>query len=128
VAARAAGTRPRRTGGALPAAYPGWPDEEVEPWAAAKAQVDLGLFGLSQHWRFRPLPEVLARVTVPTLLLTGEPDRGSVVSPADAVVLRDAAPAGRLLHVPGAGHSIRREQSAAYLVAVRGLLAEVQGG
>jgi pimeloyl-ACP methyl ester carboxylesterase len=107
------------------AEHPGWADDELDPWAESKAQVDVRLFALPQDWRFGAWPELLPKVRCPVLLITGEQARGAVIG------TEDAALAGRLLGARGtvvqlaAGHSIRREQRAAYVELVAGFVSSV---
>jgi N-formylmaleamate deformylase len=70
-------------------------------------------------------PATLGRIACPALLITADPERGAIVSEADATALRGLVPQLRVAHVPGAGNSIRREQWDRYLEVVRGFLAEV---
>lgn len=100
---------------------PQWPLDELDAWASSKARVDLRLFAAEQAWLRRSWREVARDVQAPTLLLTGEPERGAAVDPASADVL--SASGWTVRRVPGAGHSVRRDDRAAYLAAVREFLA-----
>jgi N-formylmaleamate deformylase len=61
----------------------------------------------------------------PVLLVTADVERGAIVSPEVAEEATRLNPNIRVVHVPGAGHNIRREQYAAFQSAVQGFLAEV---
>ena len=54
-------------------------------------------------------PAVVRRITCPVLLITGDSDKGAIVSPEQAEALRSLVPQVRIAHVLGAGHSVRRE-------------------
>jgi lipase len=64
----------------------------------------------------------LPRITCPTLLITADTERGAIVSAESAARLTALVPQTKVVHIPGAGHNIRREQQAAFLSAVRGFL------
>jgi pimeloyl-ACP methyl ester carboxylesterase len=112
------------------AELPTWGETELGPWADAKLRVSCDVWerfnsnpAASLDW-----PATLGRIACPALLITSDPERGAIVTEADAVALRGLVPQLRVAHVPGAGHSIRREQRDRYLEVVRGFLAEVAGG
>ena len=104
---------------------PEWPAEERAYWIEAKAQFDLDAFP------DQPVPdmggwrETVRGLRCPTLLVTADVERGAIVSPDVAEEASRMNPNVRVVHVPGAGHNIRREQYAAFQSAVRGFLAEV---
>lgn len=108
------------------AEHPGWPDDIWVTWARAKLETSLKAF----DWFDLPPTDfraVVARLGVPTLLITGEPALGAVVPPALAEELAALNPLLRVAHVPGAGHSIRYEQPERYTAVVRAFLAEQLG-
>lgn len=103
--------------------HPGWPEDIFPTWARAKLETNLKAF----DWFDLPptnFRAVIARIGVPTLLLTGEPALGAVVPAAVAEDLAVLNPLLRIAHVPGAGHSIRYEQPERYTAVVRAFLAE----
>jgi pimeloyl-ACP methyl ester carboxylesterase len=61
---------------------------------------------------------ILAGVQIPTLLLYGNMELGSMVAPADAEQFAQTMPRGRAIQLPGAGHSLHRDASDAFLEAV----------
>jgi N-formylmaleamate deformylase len=106
---------------------PGWSEAELGPWADAKQRVSCDVWerftgspAASLDW-----PATLDRIACPTLLITADPERGAIVTEADGEALHGLVPQLRTAHIPGAGHSIRREQFARYLEVVRGFLADV---
>jgi N-formylmaleamate deformylase len=102
---------------------PHWSAAELEPWADAKLQLSLNVLN-------RPLattldwPATVQQITCPALLITADPARGAIVSAEDAAALQALVPQLRIAHILEAGHSIRRDQFARYMDAVRAFLAE----
>jgi N-formylmaleamate deformylase len=102
---------------------PLWAEEEFEPWLDSKMAVDsesLPLLSQVLNWR-----QALSRITAPTLLLTGDPERGAIMTPEIAEEVKELQPLVQMVRIRGAGHSIRREQFEPYLEAVRRFLAGV---
>jgi len=104
------------------AQHPDWHALELGPWAESKRQLDLRFLDSPLAW-WRPWREVARKIACPTLLITGDIDRGAIVTPEIAAEALTLLAQGELCHLPGAGHSIRRERYAAYLAAVRDFLA-----
>jgi pimeloyl-ACP methyl ester carboxylesterase len=99
---------------------PSWPDEEFRPWAESKIRMSfnvLSRFGIRMDW-----PPILQSITCPVLLITSDPARGGLVNAEQAQAFRALVPHAHVAHIAGAGHSIRRDQPAAYLAAVRDAL------
>jgi len=104
---------------------PSWSDEEWQPWAGAKQHVSEQFLNalssgsvIPQDWR-----EQFARVRVPLLLITSDPDRGGIVTPEAAAEAQRILPDLKLVRLEGAGHNIRREQFDGFVEAVRAFLA-----
>jgi lipase len=101
--------------------HPTWPADERDPWARAKAAVDLALFDAEQHWLRRTWAPVARDVRCPTLLLVGESSRDTACATDVARTL--AGYRGWQVHeVPGAGHNVRREQRGRTVELVRQVL------
>lgn len=111
---------------------PGWHEMEFAPWAEAKllCRVEtLALMtGLGPAWQ-----EIAAQIQCPTLLLTGDPEAqaaaglGAIVTPATAQEALGLLRKGRVAHIAGAGHNIRREAFEGYMAAVLPFLREQAG-
>ena len=108
------------------AEQPGWSEAELEPWAEAKQRFNLNVLSVfdqnnaaSVDW-----PVVLRRITCPALLITGDPERGAIVTDESAMALKSLVPHLQIAHVPEAGHNIRRDQFARYMDVIRAFLAE----
>ena len=103
---------------------PGWSEAELGPWADSKLRLSPNVINRSGaaevDWQ-----ALLRRITCPALLITADPAQGAIVSEESATALRELVPQLRVAHVPGAGHSIRRDQFARYIEIVRAFLAEV---
>ncbi len=104
---------------------PTWPEAELGPWADSKLRLSFHVLN-----RVGPpvqsQPESIRRITCPTLLITADPARGSIVTPEAAQALQGLLPLVQVAHIDRAGHNIRREQFARYIEVVKGFLAKVQ--
>ncbi len=106
---------------------PNWDESEFGPWADAKLQVS-PKFGMGRS--MRPAEQtawrdLIPKITCPTLLVTGDPEKGAIVTPEAAEEAARLNPRLRVVRLRGAGHNIRREQFDGYVRAVRDFLAEV---
>ncbi|HRF48527.1 MAG TPA: alpha/beta hydrolase [Anaerolineales bacterium] len=103
---------------------PAWSDEELGPWADAKLRVSPHVARIFKDRFVERLgwPEALRTITCPALLISADPERGAIVTAEGAASLQAYMPQLQLVHIPGAGHNVRREQFAAYVQAVRGFL------
>ncbi len=97
--------------------HPGWADEDVVPWVAAQQDFGrnmqsgrLGKVDLFVDWR-----AVFPGVKCPALLII--PSNG-VLSLKKAEELKPLFGDARVEHIPGAGHSVRREQYEKFMAAV----------
>lgn len=105
---------------------PGWSEADREPWVEAKLQFSPQIADVlrpetpaSVDW-----PAVLGHIRCPALLITAEVARGAATSPEAAAALQTHLPQLQIAPIAGAGHSIRRDQPAAYLMAVRAFLSK----
>jgi pimeloyl-ACP methyl ester carboxylesterase len=103
---------------------PNWREEEFEPWIESKYAVSPNVInfvgGARMTWQ-----GVADKIRCPALVITGDTHLGAIVSPEVAVQVKAANPCIEVVHIPGAGHNIRREQLDAYLQAVKEFLARV---
>lgn len=100
---------------------PNWPDAELGPWATSKQQISANLLKACFE-RGEPWQEILPRITVPVLVLVPDVALGGMTSPEGARLAGELLKQGEIVAIPGAGHNVRREQYAAYMVAVRAFL------
>ncbi len=102
---------------------PDWHEDEFPAWLLGKRQVDpAAMPSFATPWQ-----DALARISVPTLLICGEPGLGSLVSAAAAAEAAALNPLIRTVRVERAGHNIRRENLSGYLAAVRKFLSDGDG-
>ena len=107
-------------------AAPNWPEEDLAPWVDSKTRLSLSFF----HQDVPPevdWPPLVRRIPCPVLLLTADPEKGAIVTDAQAAGLRAMVPHLSIAHIAGAGHSIHRDQSGRFLEAVRAFLDELLG-
>jgi N-formylmaleamate deformylase len=105
--------------------HPAWAEDELPAWADAKLQVSDAFLG-SMRGAFNepPLGASAARVTCPVLLITADPELGAIVTPETAEEVRRANPDRvTVARLQGAGHNVRREQSAAFMATLGAFLA-----
>lgn len=101
---------------------PAWSEAEIGPWADSKLRARPDLSFILEPPR-RGWQEILARVTCPALLITADPERGAIVTAEQSAEAARLAPSLNVVHLPGAGHNIRRERFDGYVPAVRAFLA-----
>lgn len=98
------------TAESLRADKPHWDERDIAAKVAAVRAVDPGAvertFASQPHWDLRA---VARRVTVPTLVLGGDPAVYTMLEPADGYGVSEDAPDMRYVVVPGAGHSPHRD-------------------
>jgi pimeloyl-ACP methyl ester carboxylesterase len=105
--------------------HPDWDEAEWFQWAKAKQQVkpqvaDFVKLGMNSDWR-----EIAARIDCPVLLITGDTVEGAIVTPELSKQAARFWRKGKVVHIPGSGHNIRREQFDLFLDTVRKYLANV---
>ncbi len=67
--------------------------------------------------------ETAAAITAPTLLITADTEKGSIVTQEIAKEATELNPKIEVVLIEGAGHNIRREAFEAYMDAVKAFLA-----
>jgi N-formylmaleamate deformylase len=103
---------------------PTWSEYEVETWSASRKLWDTNLF---DRMVLNPMPyeEVVAKIKCPTLLIIAENGIVSRETAEKAAKLWKSKAPFKWVYIKGAGHSIRREQYAAYKKAVDEFLKEL---
>ncbi len=99
---------------------PKWDNIEFGPWVEAKQLVNPKVFDFilaENDWEAS-----IPKIACPTLLVTGEPEQGGIVTSESAQHLTEINPNLQHTHIAGAGHNIRREQFEAFIRTVRGVL------
>jgi pimeloyl-ACP methyl ester carboxylesterase len=105
--------------------HPDWSESEIHPWADAKLRFDLKIIDLIHRENDLPVnnPGILRRITCQALLITADPAQGAALDEQDVKSLKALVPHLVHEHIPGAGHSIRREQFTRYLGVVANFLS-----
>jgi len=103
---------------------PGWSDEDYEQWVDSKRAVNPDALSVLPSFA-RIWPDDVRAIDCPLLLLTGEPERGAIVDPGAAEIVRQLQPEARIVRINGVGHQVRREGFATYLREVREFLRQV---
>ncbi len=100
---------------------PTWDEIEWQVWAESKKQLSPNAVrrydAKRPDWR-----EIVSRIEIPTLLIIGDPERHSIVTPETAQQAAEINPRIKVVQLKGAGHNIRREQFAGFIAAVRAFL------
>jgi N-formylmaleamate deformylase len=108
--------------------HPSWSQAELDPWVNAKHRHSLKITGLLTSPSINPIDfqKILAQITCPALLLSADLERGAAAGEGDLAQLKDLLRHLQIVHIPGAGHNIRRERFGRYIEVVQGFLAEIQ--
>jgi len=97
---------------------PNWEDAILEEWAQSKLEFDPGVFDLypvkRENWR-----DLAKAIKVPTLIITGDNELGSIITPKLGVEAVEIMDKGEFGHISLAGHCVRYEQYQPYLTMVR---------
>jgi pimeloyl-ACP methyl ester carboxylesterase len=97
---------------------PSWEESILEPWAEAKHTVDPAIFDQYPVNR-TPWRDLARKITVPTLLITGDNALGAIVTPELGIEAVKILEDGEFGHISHAGHCVRYEQYAPYLTMVK---------
>jgi N-formylmaleamate deformylase len=111
-------------------AQPLWSTDDLGPWMSAQDQFDMAIFahlpdGSYLPWRQTPWLDMVARLTCPTLVITSEQKRGSIVGEAVKAEIAQANPRCQVVTVERAGHNIRRERFDDYMQYVNNFLSKL---
>lgn len=104
--------------------HPTWDETEFLQWAKGK---QLTSPHTAEYLRLeqRDWLDTVKNLRVPGLLLTADIERGAIVTPETAQVVGQHWKQGKVVHLPGAGHSIHREQYYKYRDEVKSFLRKV---
>ena len=105
--------------------HPTWPEWVINTWCPAKKQLDANiLFALSvqgTEWL-----ENVPKLTCPTLVVTADPEKGGLVTPAIAARVQELNDRCIVAHIPGTGHHIRFEDYETYMKNLNNFLQGMQ--
>jgi N-formylmaleamate deformylase len=103
---------------------PGWSDEEILHSVQAQIEYDPELL----QPRLRPnnfvWREAIAQVKCPVLLITGDVEKGGLVTPETAQEATRLCPTCKVSHISGAGHCIHRDRFAETMQSVTNFLTK----
>ncbi len=100
------------------ATSPSWHEDDFPAWATAKRQVDFTVLpDYDTPWQAQ-----IKSISAPTLLIYGDADLGSLVTPASAAEAMSLNANIQATRINGAGHNVRRENFLDYLATVRTFL------
>jgi pimeloyl-ACP methyl ester carboxylesterase len=102
---------------------PLWSDDEFPAHSEAKHQVSLQVFKAVRS-PAKPWWEVVPGLRCPTLVLTGDTERGAIITEGMAEKIHALNPKVEVVQLAGAGHNVRREQFDAFVRHVRRFLGE----
>jgi hypothetical protein len=87
-----------------------WPEEELLPFLEVQAQFNLDVLNYVPFVPTRtPWQETVQRITCPILLLTGNPQRGAMVTQQDAQKISATWRKGKHVSFAEAGHTMHQE-------------------
>jgi N-formylmaleamate deformylase len=98
--------------------HPLWAEAEWRPWAESKKQFDLNSFKIVDASRKLDWKDIARSISMPALLVTGEVEKGGIISADMAEKAHALNPLIQVAHIPGAGHNVRRENFPAFMAAV----------
>jgi pimeloyl-ACP methyl ester carboxylesterase len=96
---------------------PAWPEDEVMTWANSRKLWDKALFDRI-GFPSRPYEEIVTRIDCPALLIIAERGIVSRETAENAAKLWKSKAPFKWVYIQDAGHSIRREQYAAFKKAL----------
>lgn len=104
--------------------HPSWPEWVIQTWCPAKKLVDPDILSIldiaGTDW-----PESIPRLACPTLVVTADPERGGIVTPAIAARVQELNPQCSVAHIPGTGHHIHFEDYDGFMRHLRAFLQDL---
>ena len=104
--------------------FPNWPEWVINTWCPAKKELDPQVLSVL-NIEGTPWHEHVHHLICPTLIFTGDPAQGAIVTPAIAARVREMNHRCTVVRVPDAGHHIRFEDYETYMDHVRNFLQEI---
>jgi len=107
---------------------PTWSEAEVKPWIDSKHLFSLKIAALVNPADLVSInfPSLVRRISCPALFISADPKCGAASGEDDIARLKVGLPQLQVVQIPGAGHSIRRDQFDRYMAVVRQALVELQ--
>jgi len=107
---------------AMTEVHPGWRQEEYGPWAESKQQLSPNVVQFSRSFGRSWIGDAFAKTRIPVLILKQDTDEAGRKRDHEVAGL---LPGGKLVHVEGAGHNIRRDRYEATVEILKHFLAGV---
>jgi pimeloyl-ACP methyl ester carboxylesterase len=101
---------------------PKWDRSVCEYWAPSK-QMHHPNTAFGSIGQRPPMSELLPKIEVPTLILKADAEPGVR---KQEQLMADLLPNGRIVHIDGAGHSVRRDQKLVLLETLKDFLDELK--
>lgn len=101
-----------------------WAEEELAPWAESKEQFNLAVVqrDVDTALRVGSWRELVTQIRCPFLLITGDAQRGAIVTTQVAQEVTQLASHAQVVHIADAGHNIRRDQYEPFMTAITSFL------
>lgn len=103
---------------------PLWAEEDRVPWVEGKALFNLDALKDMTGAAPPPWRDTVRKITCPVLLITADPERGGIVTPALAHEAAHLWRTGHIVRIADAGHNIQRDQYEPFRAAVIAFLTE----
>ncbi|MFH2038461.1 MAG: alpha/beta hydrolase [Chloroflexota bacterium] len=106
---------------------PNSPEDEIIPWLDSKKRVSndfLKSMKIADTMNISAQFDTLKKIKVPTLLIMGDREKGSIVSTQVAQEMGKILPDLQVTHLEGANHDIRRAKFDEYLLVLKKFLRE----
>ncbi len=88
--------------------HPSWHADDLDQWCKAKSQAKeesvTVIRSIAEAW----LP-VADKIQCKTLVLTGDPEKGALISSGTAALLKERYPNWTVVRIPEAGHNVQRD-------------------
>jgi N-formylmaleamate deformylase len=106
---------------------PSYPDDEILPWVNSKHRVSLDFLNSMSFDDFNKTDpfEPFTKIKVPVLLIIGDKEKMSIVSPESAQKAVEANSKVQVVRLEGASHDIRRTRFDGYMPALKKFLEDV---
>jgi pimeloyl-ACP methyl ester carboxylesterase len=105
--------------------HPGWDESEYFQWAQSKHQMQdnafLAIVKAGEAWQ-----EQVARIKCPGLLMTGDPQKGGLVTPEIAAEAKKIWKNLETMHFLNAGHNIHRDSYREFLNGLDPFLKKIR--
>lgn len=106
---------------------PSWSDAELNPWTDSKHRFSTNIIGLINPPDMVSIdfPKLLKRIICPILFISADPKLGAASNENAILQIKEYIPQLQVVHIPQAGHSIRRDQPDRYLQVVQQFLSDL---